>query len=214
MRSRLSTLSRISSSPSPTPAVASKLSPSAARAMGSATFSMHCMASAGISATAFRVSASWAAIFGPELFRFWPSLMTDEATWHSWLMTSPGRACSSICPSSTSAILSPEPLSILCMLSSSKPLSGSFPAAIREASLPSLVSGASSWKRPAASGSSPAGASISPLFTSSSTIKAACFWAPRPRSPARIFASVSSILGMIALVSLGAPPDVFHAPLA
>mmetsp|Transcript_41121 Transcript_41121/g.114894 ORF Transcript_41121/g.114894 Transcript_41121/m.114894 type:complete len:215 (-) Transcript_41121:113-757(-) len=214
MSSMLSTLSSTSSSPSPPPVAASKASPRAARAMGSAAFSMHCTASGGMSATALRVSASWAVIFAPEAFFFLPSRMMDEATWRNWFSTSPGRACRSICPSSTSAILSPEPLSILCRPVSSKPSSGSLPAAIRAAALSGLVSGASSSKRPAACGSSPAGASISPPLTSSSVTRAACFCAPRPRSPERIFASISSILGMIALVSLGAPPDVFHAPLA
>mmetsp|Transcript_38270 Transcript_38270/g.115743 ORF Transcript_38270/g.115743 Transcript_38270/m.115743 type:complete len:294 (-) Transcript_38270:883-1764(-) len=67
---------------------------------------------------------------------------------------------------------------------------------------------------PAAAGSSPAGASISPAFTSSSMTLAACFCAPRPRSPARIFINCFSIAGMMAFCNFGAPPAFFHAPLA
>mmetsp|Transcript_95454 Transcript_95454/g.265237 ORF Transcript_95454/g.265237 Transcript_95454/m.265237 type:complete len:219 (-) Transcript_95454:28-684(-) len=142
--------------------------------------------------------------------------MTDMAMALQWERISAGCAAKATWASRRSFAALPEPL---CIRAKPAPASGSssgiLPAAMHAASLSATRSaGPAQLKRAAAAGSSPPGASSSPAFTSSSNTFAACFCAPRPRSPARIRSSSFSMLGWIAFWIFGAPPAVFQAPLA
>mmetsp|Transcript_122280 Transcript_122280/g.342282 ORF Transcript_122280/g.342282 Transcript_122280/m.342282 type:complete len:216 (+) Transcript_122280:1410-2057(+) len=215
MSRRFSTYKSISSSP-PAPAVAALYRSSPRAAFATASEAAWRSPRRALSPCALiktsTASAMLAAIFGPAIRFFFPSTTQDLETMLQKLRTSSGCAAKRACWQRMSSAMSP--LTCLAKLRSPPPRAA-WPATMAAASLPDFrPSGAAKWNFSAAAGSSPSGASMSPAFVSSSYTLAACFWAPRPRSPARIFRSFFSMLGWMSFCNFGAPPAAFQAPLA
>mmetsp|Transcript_62460 Transcript_62460/g.163954 ORF Transcript_62460/g.163954 Transcript_62460/m.163954 type:complete len:217 (+) Transcript_62460:2077-2727(+) len=216
MSRRFSTRRSTSSSPSSAAADVSKASPMMARAMASEMIGRSLMMASPAPPASLSAGSSWDAIvaasLGPLAFCFLPSTTTEPAITLQCARTSCGSAWKPGWWSITSSAASPLTWRWKAAPSSSSP---PLPAAMLAASLPATRSSFGLTRYFfAGSGASPAGASMEPSFTSSSVIVAASFWQPRPRSPARILASIFSTAGMMVFCSLGAPPEVFQLPLA
>mmetsp|Transcript_80925 Transcript_80925/g.229235 ORF Transcript_80925/g.229235 Transcript_80925/m.229235 type:complete len:419 (+) Transcript_80925:287-1543(+) len=220
MRSRLSTYRSVWASSAPPATRASNLSPSAALVAASATSGSPASSALPLSPAKLMPAFSWsaraAAILAPVAFRLVPSMMVEAAISTRWLRTSSGSMFMPTCDSRKPLAPLAPPLN--CLLNSpvsSTTPSGRLPATTTDASLfGTRPSGGGMAKRAAFSGSSPAGASISPAFTSSSVTLPASVCAPGPSSPLRIRASSFWMAGAISFWTFGAPPAVFQMPFA